>query len=70
MLLAACSRVQRSPRLVGISHVVVRVKDLNPLRQFYGAVLAFQEASTIRKDGKAVAGGGLAQDQVRSVSSR
>lgn len=67
MLLAALAWTQQRPRLLGISHIAVRVKDLNASRQFYSGILGYQEAMTIRKDGTAVAGGGLSQDQVSAV---
>src|SRR5215472_2257014 len=58
---------QQRPRLVGISHIAVRVKDLNAARHFYGDLFGYQEAFTIRKNGSAVVQGGLPQDQVSAV---
>lgn len=67
MLLAACGWAQQRPRLVGIAHISVRVHDLSASRRYYTGILGYQEAITIRKDGTAVAGGGLSQDQARAV---
>ena len=67
MLLASLGWSQQRPRLVGLSHIAVRVKDLNAARHFYGDLLGYQEAITIRKDNSAMVGGGLAQDQVQAV---
>ena len=58
---------QQRPRLVGLSHIAVRAKDLNAARHFYGDLLGYQEAFTIRKDHTAVVGGGLPQDQAAAV---
>jgi catechol 2,3-dioxygenase-like lactoylglutathione lyase family enzyme len=58
---------QQRPRLVGISHIAVRVKNLNAARHFYGDLFGYQEAFTIRKDKTAVVQGGLPQDQVSAV---
>jgi catechol 2,3-dioxygenase-like lactoylglutathione lyase family enzyme len=55
------------PRLLGISQIVVRAHDLKESRLFYGDLLGFQEAFTIRKDRTAVMGGGLPPDQITSV---
>ena len=55
------------PRLIGISQIVVRAHDLNESRRFYGGLLGFEEAITIRKDGSAAPGGGLPQNQVSGV---
>jgi len=67
MLLTVCGWAQQRPRLVGLSHIAVRVKDLRAARHFYGDLLGYQEAITVRKDESAVVGGGLAQDQVAAV---
>jgi lactoylglutathione lyase len=67
MLLASLGWTQQRPRLVGLAHIAVRVKDLNAARHFYGDLLGYQEAITIRKDNSAMVGGGLAQDQVQAV---
>jgi catechol 2,3-dioxygenase-like lactoylglutathione lyase family enzyme len=67
MLLTACGWAQQRPRLVGVSHIAVRVKDLNAARHFYGDLLGYQEAFTVRKDRSAVMGGGLAQADVNAV---
>ncbi len=67
MLLASSGWAQQRPRLVGLSHIAVRVKDLNAARHFYGDLLGYQEAFTVRKDGTAAVVGGLAQDQVSAV---
>jgi len=67
MLLASLGWTQQRPRLVGLSHIAVRVKELNAARHFYGDLLGYQEAITIRKDNSAMVGGGLAQDQVQAV---
>lgn len=57
----------KRPRLVGVSRIVVRSHDLNESRKFYGDLLGFQEAITVKKDLKAVLGGGLPSEQVSSV---
>jgi len=67
MLLTALGWAEQRPRLVGLSHIAVRVKNLNAARHFYGDLLGYQEAFTIRKDRTAVVSGGLAQDQVSAV---
>ncbi len=67
ILLTAFGWAQQRPRLVGLSHIAVRVKDLNAVRHFYGDLLGYQEAFTIRKDQTAVVSGGLSQDQVSAV---
>ena len=67
ILLTAFGWAQQRPRLVGLSHIAVRVKDLNAARHFYGDLLGYQEAFTIRKDQTAVVNGGLSQDQVSAV---
>ncbi len=67
LLLCAAAEAQQRPRLVGISHIAVRTKDLNAARRFYGDLLGYQEAFTVRKDRTAVIGGGLPQDQVNAV---
>lgn len=53
--------------MVGISHIAVRVKDLNAARHFYGDLFGYQEAFTIRTDHSAVVQGGLPQDKVSAV---
>ena len=50
MLLAAFGWAQQRPRLVGLSHIAVRVKDLSAARHFYGDLLGYQEAITVKKD--------------------
>jgi catechol 2,3-dioxygenase-like lactoylglutathione lyase family enzyme len=67
MLCTAFGWAQHRPRLIGVSHIAVRVKDLNAARHFYGDLLGYQEAFTVRKDHAAVMGGGLPQDQVNAV---
>ena len=67
MLLTSFGWAQQRPRLVGLSHIAVRVKDLNAARHFYGDLFGYQEAFTIRKDHTATVGGGLPQDQVSQV---
>jgi lactoylglutathione lyase len=67
MLLTALGWAEQRPRLVGLSHIAVRVKNLNAARHFYGDLLGYQEAFTVRKDHTAVVSGGLAQDQVSAV---
>jgi catechol-2,3-dioxygenase len=49
MMLAAFGWSQERPRLLGISHIAVRVKNLDASRQFYTGLLGYQEAFTIRK---------------------
>ena len=66
-LFAGLGWAQQRPRLLGISHIAVRAKDLSAARHFYGDLLGYQEAFTIRKDGAAVLGGGLPQGQVNAV---
>jgi catechol 2,3-dioxygenase-like lactoylglutathione lyase family enzyme len=67
ILLSSITWAQQRPRLVGLSHIAVRVKNLNAARHFYGDLLGYQEAFTIRKDHTAVVGGGLSQDQAMAV---
>ena len=67
ILLTSGVWAQQRPRLVGIAHISVRVKDLNAARHFYGDLFGYQEAFTIRKDHSAVVQGGLPQDQVYAV---
>jgi catechol 2,3-dioxygenase-like lactoylglutathione lyase family enzyme len=67
MLLTAFGWAQQRPRLVGLSHIAVRVKDLTAARHFYGDLLGYQEAFTVRKDHTAVVGGGLEQNQVTAI---
>ncbi|HLH39875.1 MAG TPA: VOC family protein [Bryobacteraceae bacterium] len=67
LLWCLAASAQQRPRLVGISHIAVRVKDLNAARHFYGDLLGYQEAFTVRKDHTAVIEGGLPQDQVNAV---
>ena len=63
---AAAPEVNR-PRIVGLTHIAVRVHDLNTSRHFYGDLLGFQEAFSIDTKHAAVMQGGLAQDQVSAV---
>ena len=58
---------QERPQLVGLSHIAVRVHDLDAARKFYGGLLGYQEAFTVRKDHTAVVQGGLPQSQVSAV---
>jgi lactoylglutathione lyase len=67
MLLTSVGLAQQRPRLVGLSHIAVRVTDLTAARHFYGDLLGYQEAFTVRKDHTAIVGGGLTQDQVTAV---
>ncbi|HLX44647.1 MAG TPA: VOC family protein [Bryobacteraceae bacterium] len=67
LLLTSMGWAQQRPRLLGLSHIAVRVKDLNAARHFYGDLFGYQEAFTVKKDHTAVLGGGLAQDQVIAV---
>lgn len=67
ILLTAFGWAQQRPRLLGLSHIAVRVKDLNAARHFYGDLLGYREAFTVRKDHTAVVGGGLSQDQVSAI---
>ena len=67
MLLTSFGWAQQRPRLVGLSHIAVRVKDLSGARHFYGDLLGYQEAFTVRRDHTAVVSGGLPQDQVSAV---
>jgi len=67
MLLTSLGWAQQRPRLVGLAHIAVRVKDLSAARHFYGDLLGYQEAFTIRRDHTAVMSGGLPQDQVSAV---
>ena len=67
LLTATLAWAQQRPRLVGLSHIAVRVKDLNAARHFYGDLLGYQEAFTVRKDHTAVVGGGLSQDQAAAI---
>jgi catechol 2,3-dioxygenase-like lactoylglutathione lyase family enzyme len=66
-LFACAMGAQTRPPLVGLAHITVRVSDLNAARQFYGDLLGYQEAFTIRKNLTASLGGGLPQDQVSAV---
>jgi len=63
----AFAQQAKRPRLVGISRIVVRAHSLDESRKFYGDLLGFQEAITVRKDRTAVLGGGLPADQVSEV---
>ena len=63
----ARSQTAKRPRLVGVSQIVVRAHDLAESRRFYGELLGFEEAITIRKDQTAVPVGGLPASQVSSV---
>jgi lactoylglutathione lyase len=67
MLLTSFGWAQQRPRLVGLSHIAVRVKDLSAARHFYGDLLGYQEAFAVRKDHTAVVGGGFPQDEVAAV---
>ena len=67
ILLASVAAGQQRPRLVGISHIAVRVKDLNAARHFYGDLFGYQEAFTVRKDGSAAVQSGLPQSQASAV---
>src|SRR5579862_456194 len=67
LLLGVFCWAQERPRLLGISHIAVRVKNLDASRKFYTGLLGYQEAFTIRKDGTAVTGGGLSQSQAASI---
>jgi catechol 2,3-dioxygenase-like lactoylglutathione lyase family enzyme len=68
LIVPACFAQQtKRPRLIGISQIVVRAHDLNESRRFYGDLLGFQEAITVKKDGSVVSGGGLPPAQVASV---
>ena len=58
---------QQRPRLLGISHIAVRVHDLNAARHFYGDLFGYQEAFTVLKDHTAVVKGGLPQNQISAV---
>ncbi|MCU1329365.1 MAG: Glyoxalase/bleomycin resistance protein/dioxygenase, partial [Bryobacterales bacterium] len=57
----------KRPRFIGISQIVVRAHDLNESRHFYGDLLGFQEAITVRKNQSAALEGGLPPQQVSSV---
>jgi catechol 2,3-dioxygenase-like lactoylglutathione lyase family enzyme len=61
------SWAQQRPRLLGISHIALRVHDLQAARQFYGDLFGYQEAFTILKDNTAVVRSGLPQNQVSRV---
>jgi lactoylglutathione lyase len=67
MVLTALGWAQQRPRLLGLSAIIVRAKDLNASRVFYGDLMGFQEAITVKKDRTVVVGGGLPQDQVSEV---
>src|SRR5215469_7155559 len=67
LLLGLCAVAEPRPRLLGLAHITVRVADLNAARRFYGDLLGYQEAFTIRQDRSAIVGGGLPQDQVAAV---
>lgn len=67
IFLTVIGAAQPRPRLVGLSHIAVRVKDLNAARHFYGDLFGYQEAFTVRRDHTAVVQGGLPQDQVSAV---
>ena len=67
MLAATLSWGQQRPRLVGLSHIAVRVHDLDTARKFYTGLLGYQEAFTVLKDHTAVVKGGLAQSQAGAV---
>jgi catechol 2,3-dioxygenase-like lactoylglutathione lyase family enzyme len=65
--IGSSSWAQQRPRLLGISHIALRVHDLEAARQFYGDLFGYQEAFTILKDNTAVVRGGLPQNQVSRV---
>ena len=67
MLFTTLTWAQQRPRLLGLSHIAVRVHDLNTARHFYGDLLGYQEAMTVLKDHTAVMKGGLPQSQVEAV---
>jgi catechol 2,3-dioxygenase-like lactoylglutathione lyase family enzyme len=67
LLIGSSSWAQQRPRLLGISHIALRVHDLQAARQFYGDLFGYQEAFTILKDNTAVVRGGLPQSQVSRV---
>src|SRR5262249_29217289 len=52
------------PRIVGLTHIAVRVHDLNASRHFYGDLLGFPEIFTVDRNHKAVTKGGLPQSEV------
>ena len=60
--IGSSSWAQQRPRLLGISHIALRVHDLQAARQFYGDLFGYQEAFTILKDNTAVVRGGLPSD--------
>ena len=57
----------RRPRIVGLTHIAVRVHDLNASRHFYGDLLGFEEAFSIDKSHLAVMKTGLTQSQADAV---
>ena len=65
--IGSSSWAQQRPRLLGISHIALRVHDLQAARQFYGDLFGYQEAFTILKNNTAVVRGGLPQSQVSQV---
>src|SRR5437016_13969037 len=67
MLFTAFAWTEQRPRLLGLSHIAVRVHDLNAARHFYGDLLGYQEAFTVLKNHTAVVKGGLPPDQVQSI---
>lgn len=67
ILITIAALAQQRPRLLGISHIAVRVKDLNAARHFYGDLLGYDEAFTVSKDHSAVIQAGLPQDLVSAV---
>jgi catechol 2,3-dioxygenase-like lactoylglutathione lyase family enzyme len=67
MFLTGLIGAQQRPRLLGMSHIALRVHDLNAARQFYGDLFGYQEAFTVLKNQTAVVKGGLPQNQVSSV---
>src|SRR5262249_36158211 len=52
------------PRIVGLTHIAVRVHDLNASRHFYGDLLGYPEIFTVDRNHKAVTKGGLPQSEV------
>lgn len=54
-------------RIIGLSHIAVRVHDLNAARHFYGDLLGFEEAFSIDKSHAAVMKTGLSQSQAEAI---
>src|SRR5690349_11981516 len=55
------------PRIVGLTHVAVRVHDLNAARHFYGDLLGYAEAFSVDRNHTGILKPGLAQNEVSSV---